>query len=200
MDRVKSGTPPKINYEVDAEYVMKNFYNTADPSLILNADEDIDNLVDEYHTVSRDYNAAKKLRDSVKAQILEKSGGASKIVSKYGTIHCGMTRPNKGTLITSIRQTLPDGWHTYWKNPGDSGAKASIKTTNQNVEFGELEFPKPTLLTLDPLITFGYKNDVTYKLPVNIIDQTDSVSATFHWLECAEVCIPKSQKITFLTC
>ena len=99
-DKVKSGTPPKINYEIDADYVMKNFCNTADPSLICNADEDIDKLVDKYHTVNRDYNAAKKLKDSVKAQILEKSGGASKIVSKYGTIHCGMTRPNKGTLIT----------------------------------------------------------------------------------------------------
>ena len=41
-----------------------------------------------------------KTKDSIKAQILERSQKASKIISKYGTISCGMSKESKGKLIT----------------------------------------------------------------------------------------------------
>ena len=54
---------------------------------------------------------------------------------------------NDGTIITSITQTLNDGWHTYWKNPGDSGAKASISIHEASVISKGLIFPKPSVIT-----------------------------------------------------
>ena len=99
-ERIKAGTPPDIDYERDSQYVIKNLYNQADPSLILNADEDMDKLVDDYYAVNKEYVSLGKTKDSLKAQILEKSQGASKIVSKYGTINCGMTKGSQGKYIT----------------------------------------------------------------------------------------------------
>jgi hypothetical protein len=68
--------------------------------VILNADEDLDNLIDEYNITNRELHSLTKTKDSLKAQILERSQKASKIISKYGTISCGMSKESKGKLIT----------------------------------------------------------------------------------------------------
>ena len=49
---------------------------------------------------NKEYVSLGKTKDAIKAQILEKSQNASKIVSKYGTIYCGMTKGRKGTYVT----------------------------------------------------------------------------------------------------
>ena len=60
----------------------------------------MDQLVDDYHAINKEYVSLGKQKDSIKAQILEKSIGASKIISKYGTINCGMTKGSQGKYIT----------------------------------------------------------------------------------------------------
>jgi len=97
---IKNGVEPKPDFQTDAKYIIKNLCNQADASLILNADEDMDKLIDEYNLVNREYASLSKTRDAIKAQILDMSQNASKIVSKYGTISCGMSKENKGKLIT----------------------------------------------------------------------------------------------------
>ena len=99
-EKVKSGTPPEIDYERDANYIIKNLCNHADPSLFLEADEDMDQLVDDYNAINKEYVSLGKTKDAIKAQILEKSIGASKIISKYGIINCGMTKGSQGKYIT----------------------------------------------------------------------------------------------------
>ena len=106
-DRIKSDTPPPVNYDRDSNYMIKNLFNHADPILIMNADEDMDQLIDEYNSINREYVSLGKTKDSIKAQILEKSLGSSKIISKYGTINCGMTKGSQGKFIT------PDMVGTY---------------------------------------------------------------------------------------
>ena len=98
--RIKTGTPPSIDYSRDSDYIIKNLYNQAEAGVILAADEDMDTLVDDYFAVNKEYVSLGKQKDSIKAQILEKSQNASKIVSKYGTINCGMTKGSQGKYIT----------------------------------------------------------------------------------------------------
>ena len=95
-ERVKSGTPPEIDYLRDSEYIMKNLYNDADAGLIMNADEDVDILIDDYNSINRECVSLEQQKKAIKAQILEKSQGASKIISKYGTINCGMSKASQG--------------------------------------------------------------------------------------------------------
>tara|TARA_B100000287_G_scaffold413910_1_gene445932 strand:- start:5287 stop:6258 length:972 start_codon:yes stop_codon:yes gene_type:complete len=99
-EKVKAGTPPSIDYLKDAEYMIKTLHNQADTGVILEADEDLDKLIDEYNQISREAHSLGKTKESIKAQILERSQKASKIISKYGTISCGMSKESKGKLIT----------------------------------------------------------------------------------------------------
>ena len=99
-ERIKLGVPPDVDYTRDAEYMMKNLYNEADANLIMNADEDTDTLIDDYNAINRECVSLEQQKKAIKAQILEKSQGASKIVSKYGTISCSMSKASKGKLIT----------------------------------------------------------------------------------------------------
>jgi len=98
--RIKTNTPPDVDYTRDAEYIMKNLYNEADANLIMNADEDTDTLIDDYNAINRECVSLEQQKKAIKAQILERSQGASKIVSKYGTISCSMSKASKGKLIT----------------------------------------------------------------------------------------------------
>ena len=99
-ETVKSGTPPDIDYERDSKYLMKNLYNQAKEGITLAADEEMDSLVDEFHSINRECKQLERQRDAIKAQIFEKSQDASKIISKYGIINCGMTKGSQGKFIT----------------------------------------------------------------------------------------------------
>ena len=99
-ERIKLGVPPDVDYTRDAQYIMKNLCNQADAGVTLEADEEMDRLVDDYYAINKEYVSLGKTKDSIKAQILERSQNASKIVSKYGTINCGMTRGSQGKFIT----------------------------------------------------------------------------------------------------
>ena len=99
-ERIKLGVPPDVDYTRDAQYIMKNLCNQADAGTVLEADENMDKLIDDYNAVNREYVSIGKMRDQIKAQILERSNNASKIVSVNGTISCGMSKESKGKLIT----------------------------------------------------------------------------------------------------
>tara|TARA_R100001463_G_scaffold129360_2_gene188241 strand:+ start:223 stop:1170 length:948 start_codon:yes stop_codon:yes gene_type:complete len=99
-ERIKLGVPPDVDYTRDAQYIMKNLCNQAEDGLVLKADEDMDKLVDDYNAINREYVSLGKQKDAVKAQILELSQNASKIMSNYGTISCSMSKASKGKLIT----------------------------------------------------------------------------------------------------
>ena len=99
-ERIKLGVPPDVDYTRDSQYIMKNLCNQAEAGVTLEADEDMDKLIDDYNAINREYVSLGKQKDAVKAQILEKSQNASKIVSINGTISCGMSKESKGKLIT----------------------------------------------------------------------------------------------------
>jgi putative phage-type endonuclease len=99
-EKIKLGVVPDIDYTRNAQYIMKNLCNQAEDGLVLKADEDMDKLVDDYNAINREYVSLGKQKDAVKAQILELSQNASKIMSNYGTISCSMSKASKGKLIT----------------------------------------------------------------------------------------------------
>ena len=99
-ERIKLGVPPDVDYTRNSQYIIKNLCNQADAGVTLEADEEMDKLIDDYYAINKEHVSLGKTKDSIKAQILEKSQNASKIVSKYGTITCGMSKESKGKLIT----------------------------------------------------------------------------------------------------
>jgi thiol:disulfide interchange protein/DsbC/DsbD-like thiol-disulfide interchange protein len=88
-------------------------------------------------------------------------------------------------------------WHTYWKNPGDSGLPTVLEwSLPAGAKAGDTEWPTPKKLPIGPLLNFGYEGPLL--LPVALtLDKApgaDTVDVKLHaeWLVCKEVCIPES--------
>ncbi len=87
-------------------------------------------------------------------------------------------------------------WHTYWKNPGDSGLPTTLTwTLPAGVTSGDIEWPTPARLPIGPLMNFGYEGTVL--LPVSVTvpaafnADTLEVKLRADWLVCKDVCIPE---------
>ena len=103
-------------------------------------------------------------------------------------------------LITSesfigIKFDLNSGWHTYWKNPGDSGGPLEVKwDLPSNLELGLINWPAPHLIPYPPLMTYGYDDEVIFPFKVLNYENTgsdSSIEVSIDFLICADVCIPE---------
>lgn len=85
---------------------------------------------------------------------------------------------------------LEKDWHTYWQNPGDSGAPPEIYAQNleERSKTIEIFYPYPKRINAGPLITYGYEDELIYffKADHNKIDLIADL------LVCKEICIPGS--------
>lgn len=87
-------------------------------------------------------------------------------------------------------------WHTYWKNPGDSGLPTTLAwTLPAGFTAGDIEWPTPRRLPIGPLMNFGYEGrlllPVTVQVPAGFAGATLDVKLRADWLVCKEVCIPE---------
>ena len=101
---------------------------------------------------------------------------------------------NDNELIIGIKMDMQDHWHTYWKNPGDSGGPMKITwAMPEGFQASEILWPSPILIPYPPLMTYGYEDFVIFpikiKLPKNIT--SGSFSADIDFLICDDICVPE---------
>src|SRR5439155_14515958 len=61
------------------------------------------------------------------------------------------------TVTAGVLLKMPPGWHTYWKNSGDSGAPTKIDwQLPDGIKAGEIQWPVPEKLTVADLTTYVY--------------------------------------------
>lgn len=106
------------------------------------------------------------------------------------------------TITIGIQQAIKPGWHTYWENPGDSGAIIRIKWEGvKNIEAGPIQWPIPKKLPMGPLTNFGYEGEVTLLqdivLPKKLSGNAQTITAEIDLLVCDEICIPESHTASF---
>ena len=87
-------------------------------------------------------------------------------------------------------------WHTYWKNPGDSGLPTTLQwTLPAGFTAADIEWPTPGRLPIGPLMNFGYEGTlllpVAVTVPANFTGQQLDVKLRADWLVCKDVCIPE---------
>jgi thiol:disulfide interchange protein DsbD len=94
-------------------------------------------------------------------------------------------------------------WHTYWKNPGDSGLPTTLAfTLPAGFKVGEIAWPTPRRLPIGPLMNFGYEGKLLLQVPVQVpvsagyAAETLPVKLHAEWLVCKEVCIPEQGDFT----
>ena len=100
------------------------------------------------------------------------------------------------TLI-GIRMDMQENWHTYWKNPGDSGGPIKVKWSHDdNISISDLYWPTPTLIPYEPLMTYGYKNFVIFPYEINNSNDKNSyIEANIDFLICDDICVPEKALI-----
>jgi thiol:disulfide interchange protein/DsbC/DsbD-like thiol-disulfide interchange protein len=88
-------------------------------------------------------------------------------------------------------------WHTYWKNPGDSGLPTTLNwQLPEGFSAGDIAWPTPKKLPVGPLMNFGYEDTLLLQVPVAVPasfagPQLD-VKLRAEWLVCKDVCIPEA--------
>lgn len=114
-----------------------------------------------------------------------------RLVSDVATVSPGQT------IHLGLEQKIIPHWHTYWKNPGDSGTSTSIEwTLPAGVVAGDIIWPAPSRFTIGPITNYGYATHVVLlsKLTVPASQPVGSripVVAKASWLVCEESCIPQ---------
>jgi thiol:disulfide interchange protein DsbD len=102
-----------------------------------------------------------------------------------------------------LRQTIRPKWHTYWKNPGDSGLPTEIKwTLPAGVTAGPIVWPAPHLFNLEGVINYGYQDEAVLLVritpPADLKDASLKLAAEANWLVCEDVCIPEEGKFELI--
>jgi thiol:disulfide interchange protein DsbD len=91
----------------------------------------------------------------------------------------------------ALRLRMADGWHTYWKNPGDAGVPPEL--TIDNVTQSSIDWPTPRRVAEGPVMTYAYTHEVL--LPVTITATpsvtTGAIKAHAQWLVCKDICVPE---------
>lgn len=94
-------------------------------------------------------------------------------------------------FLAILEIQLDEGWHTYWKNPGDSGTALQHRwKLPGGWDSPELLWPVPERIETEPLMTYGYENTVRIPFVFKTRGTGGSFRVELEWLECAEVCIP----------
>lgn len=95
-------------------------------------------------------------------------------------------------------------WHTYWKNPGDSGQATQLSwRLPQGVQAGAIAWPTPQVLRIGSLINYGFEGTVLLAVPVTIspdfkpalIKPTLDIELQANWLVCKTECIPQEASL-----
>jgi thiol:disulfide interchange protein/DsbC/DsbD-like thiol-disulfide interchange protein len=88
-------------------------------------------------------------------------------------------------------------WHTYWRNPGDSGEPPRIRwQVPDGVEVGDIRWPVPEAIAVGPLVNYGYSDRAVHLVEVEVpadwpAGEPVEIAADATWLVCEEECVPE---------
>ena len=100
----------------------------------------------------------------------------------------------------AVRLRMKEGWHTYWRNPGDSGLPTTLAwTLPQDWKAGEIAWPYPSVHKQGDLVNYGYDDQTLHLVPLEVpagIEGEHTVKAQAKWLVCADICIPGQAELS----
>ena len=99
-------------------------------------------------------------------------------------------------LTVALRLKAIPGWHTYWRNPGDSGQPTAIDwKLPAGYRAGPIQWPVPEKLPIGPLANYGYEGEVLLLSDIGVPAGAGAparIAAHAKWLVCnPERCIPQ---------
>jgi thiol:disulfide interchange protein DsbD len=92
-------------------------------------------------------------------------------------------------------------WHTYWKNPGDSGLPTQLRwTLPEGLVAGDIDWPVPRRIPIGSLANYGYEGTLLLPVPLTVTPAfrpplfgNGEATVRLHasWLVCRKECIPE---------
>jgi thiol:disulfide interchange protein DsbD len=104
------------------------------------------------------------------------------------------------TVWVGLQITHQPDWHTYWKNPGDSGLPITVQwTLPDGVTAGDIAWPLPKKIPIGNLANYGFDGTVLLPVPLTIssafkpalANSAINVKLKANWLVCRKECIPE---------
>ena len=120
----------------------------------------------------------------------------ARLVSEVGAVAPGQV------FWVALEFDIRDGWHTYWRNPGDSG-QATQLTWQLPAGFtaGDIVWTTPHLFEVKPLVNYGYAKHAVHLVQLTAPKDLTAgapvaLAAKASWLVCSDVCIPEDANLT----
>jgi len=102
----------------------------------------------------------------------------------------------------ALELDLPEGWHTYWRVPGDAGLPPRFDwSASENVKNVDIQYPYPSRMDEQGIVTFGYEGSTVFPLKITPIDAAKPVKLDLKLdvMVCKDICIPQSLKLSLTT-
>jgi thiol:disulfide interchange protein DsbD len=129
---------------------------------------------------------------SAAAQPLSTAHVTAELVAERSAVQPGQP------IRIGLRLQHQPHWHTYWRNPGDSGLPTTLSWTLPALsQIDEIVWPVPRRLWIGPLVNYGFEGELllpqVYLPAVDArVGSTLELQAVASWLVCKEVCIPET--------
>lgn len=98
-----------------------------------------------------------------------------------------------GQISGGVQILLEPGWHTYWRNPGETGVPPVFDfSASENVADVAIRYPAPERLDTEGSVSLVYLDEVVFPLTITPLEPARPVTLRVAALfgVCSEVCIP----------
>lgn len=102
-----------------------------------------------------------------------------------------------GVISLALHQKMEPEWHTYWRNPGESGEPTTLSwSLPQGFTSSDIKWPFPERIPYGELANYGYSHQVLLRTEISVppglspgSNVTFKVDAA--WLACKDICVPE---------
>ena len=104
-------------------------------------------------------------------------------------------------FTVALRIDMEEGWHSYWKNPGDAGKPTTINwSLPEGWTVDALQWPRPHRIQAAGVSSYGYSDVVRHPVRITPPDTltpgtTVALTGEAQWLICADICLPAREDI-----
>ena len=101
----------------------------------------------------------------------------------------------------ALELDIREGWHTYWRNPGDSGEPTKLAwQLPPGFTAGDIVWTTPHRFEIAPLVNYGYAKHAVHLVQITAPKDLKagspvSLAAKASWLVCSDVCIPEDANL-----
>jgi thiol:disulfide interchange protein/DsbC/DsbD-like thiol-disulfide interchange protein len=119
----------------------------------------------------------------------------ARLVSEVASVGPGQT------FTVALELDIRDGWHTYWRNPGDSGEPTKLAwQLPPGFTAGDIVWTTPHRFEIAPLVNYGYAKHALHMVQITApkdlkAGNAVSLAAKASWLVCSDVCIPEDANL-----